>query len=309
MSDVAGAASISAARTTFETLAQNAFMAGRAGGAWQTIARRVDCSGGLTHEELVNVSVPGLREWAGSKDFETSRVLRASTGLKKYHASLELDRATVENDQSGYVAQQLEQFVGQSGYVFDKICFEALASNPLAPDGLSLANSSHLFVGNADNTDAGALSFTTFNLAMEHIRSQKDEHDIPLALGDRVTIVASPLLQREAMEIGQADMRPVAVGTNSSIDSVAGGAGHLPNVYKGMIADVVISPYLDDDDWVVFDSRFQPLSLCVWRDPESIVRDSRDDDDRFKRDVFQYSIEADCAALCVNYANLYGNLA
>ena len=282
------------ARTTFETLAGSALSASGPPPVWQAIARRVDPNGSIAHEMVIPGATPAWKEFLGQRVFDDVREYTKRIPLKTYDKYMALKRTQVTNDKSGAVAQQLSDFTANLGEFLNKFAIEKLASNPTGADGVSLINDSHPFANGGgvwDNKSADALSFSSFNVERARMRSLKKENGELIGLEPKVLIV-HPDQEEIALQIAQADQKPISVGTAGAINTAGIGATGITNVFRGSV-DVVVTGYWTSGKWAIIDPRYQPLVVPVWRDPETVIVDDMAAHRRVENDVFLYGVEAD----------------
>lgn len=306
---IAGQSNVQSARTTFETLVDGALQQQREQGIWQALSRRYTGGDSIAYEVNMPGATPNYEQWVGEKPFGGFRKLTKTINFAKYHKSLELSRESVVYDKTGSTAAAMSYFVSDAGYIWDKLVIEKLAANPTGLDGVSLLNDSHPFAVNGgtwDNKVTTALGFDTVNTGRAFMRSLKDEFGEPLNIEPRILLV-HPDQERTALEIAQADARPISVGTAGAINTVGIGATGITNVYRGTL-DVVVSARWTAGDWLLIDPRFPPIGLVVWRDPETVIADEMEGETRMRRDLFLYSIEADAAADGLQPYGVYGKI-
>lgn len=305
---IAGQTNVANARTVFTTLVDGALQQDRNSGAWQSIARRYEGSGGRSIQITAVGATPDYEQWKGQKNYRGFRKLKVNCSFDKWHKSMELDRADVVNDQDGSTAVGLAAFARDVGYVYDKVAFAKIVTNPTVADGTALFATSHNF-GTYNNKTTSALTFTTFDAGRVAMRNQTDEWGEYLNVMPD-TLVVNPDEERIALEIAQADSRPVSIGTGSDIVGISGagiGATQITNIFRGMVT-VIVTPRWPAGDWMILDSRYPPIGLGVWRDPEVHIADDMSDSERMNRDVFLYSVEADLNAVGVTHQGVYGKL-
>jgi len=281
------------ARTTFETLVDSALRS-RASVVWQAFCRRVSPNGSVAHEIDIPGATPAWKEFLGQRVYESSRLYTKRVALKTYDKYLRIPRTTVTNDKTGSVAALLSEFTSELEQLFDKLVIESLVSNPTGADGVSLVNDSHPYASGGstwDNKTTSALSFSAFNTERARMRALENEFGEPLGLEPRVLLV-HPDDEETALQIAQADQKPVSVGTAGAINTAGIGATGITNVFRGSI-DVVVSPRWTSGDWVIIDPRYQPLIMPVWRDPETVIVDDMTSHQRVENDLFVYGVEAD----------------
>ena len=306
---LAGQTNVNNARTTFETLVDGALQADRGEtAAWQPFARRYE-SGGARKIEITTVgATPDYEEWEGDKNLRGFRKLNTSMSFKKWHKSMALSRESVVNDLNGSTAVGLAAHARNVSYIFDKLVFEALVANPTVADGTAMIANTHTH-GTYDNLTTTALNFNAFDAGRVAMRNQTDEFGEFLDVMPDYLLV-NPDEERIGLEITQADARPISVGTGGTIAVAGGGIGatQVANVYRGAVS-LVVSPRITAGTWFLLDSRYPPIALGVWRDPESVVLDSMEGEERFKRDQFLYSVEADVNTAGLTHHGIYAKIA
>lgn len=283
------------ARTTFETLT-NAALSSTATPTWQAFARRVNPNGSIAHEVEIPGATPAWKEFKGQREYETSRLYAKRVPMETYDKYMRIPRKTVAYDKTGVVAAMISDFTADLDQFLDKFAIETLASNPNGADGVALVSDSHPFAsggGNWDNKTTDLLSFASFNTERARMRALKKENGEPIGLEPRVLLV-HPDEEEIALQIAQADQKPVSVGTAGAINSGGIGGSSIVNVFRGSI-DVVVSPRWTSGDWLIMDPRFPPLIVPVWRDPEVVIVDDMTAHQRVENDLFLYGVEADAA--------------
>ena len=283
---------LQAARTTFETLVEKLEPSGS--GLASLFAYRKGGEGGQAIEFDMAGAAPGWRRWVGPKQFEGLREMSVTCPFDKYYKPLKLKRKDVVNDKTGTVGQRMADFLGPHDYLYDKLVVEKLAANPTCIDGARLISDAHPYGesgGTWDNKVTTALSHEAFRVGRAFGRSLKSEKGEPLEI-DYDTLLVHPDEERTAIEIAQADTRPVSVATSGAINGAAG-ATSIANVYKGIV-NVVVSPRFTSGDWMLMDSkRGKPIGLGVWRDPEAHITDDMSGEHRQIFDEFLYAVESD----------------
>lgn len=283
------------ARTTFETLANSALNS-TAAPTWQALARRVDPNGSIAHETIIPGATPTWKQMLGQRVYETFRVYTRRTPLAKYDKYLRLPRESVVYDQTGSTAAALSAFTADLDQFLDKFAIEKLAENPTGADNVALVHDSHPFAsggGTWDNKTTDALSFASFNTERARMRALLKENGEPIGLEPKILLV-HPDEEELAIQIAQADSKPVSVGTAGAINSGGIGGSSILNVFRGSV-DVVVSARWTSGDWVIIDPRFPPLVVPVWRDPEVVIVDDMTSHQRVENDLFVYGVEADAA--------------
>lgn len=305
---IAGQAAVNNARTVFETLTDSALQADRQSGVWQAIVRRKDGSGGRKIEFTQVGATPDYEVWQGEKNYRGFRKRTVSVPFDKYHKSMVLTRDEVVHDQDGSTAVALAEHTRNVAYVFDKVAVASLVSNPTVADGSALIANSHND-GTFDNLTTDALNFNTFDAGRVAMRNQTDEFGEFLTVEPDILLV-NPDEERIGLEIVQADARPISVGTGGTIAINGGGIGatQIANVYRGIVT-LMVTSRITAGTWFLMDSRYPPIALGVWRDPEAIVSDQMEGSARMDRDEFKYSVEADLNASGLQHQGTYAKIA
>lgn len=262
MASPAGIANIEAARTTFETVSQSVF-AQRPPGVWSMFTARFNSQDGIGLEIDEGTALPVIQEWTGMRVWSGWRVQKKYVRLKTYQAGFKLPRKDVQYDKTGIFGRKIAQFLGDTPYMPDKLVLESLLSNPTGIDGVSLLNDTHPFAvsgGTWDNKVTSALSFAAVNTGVAAMQSLRDEQGEYLGLDPDLLIVGTAN-RRTALEIADADSRPIPIDTAGAFDATSkvNAAGALPNIYKGKFT-VIVSPRFEDGtntaSWFLADSRF-----------------------------------------------------
>lgn len=310
MPGIIGEANIQAARTTFQTVVETGLARNSEDGLADMFADRRDPESGLTVDLTCSGALPVMEQREGSHEFGSFRVYNKKISHAHYQAGIELPRPQVLFDKSGTVENALSRFQSEVAYFWAQLCIGKLAENPTGIDGVSILNDSHPFGasgGTWDNLSDGAITFDRYDAAQTALANLRDEFNGVLGLkGD--LLICNPTKRRAALEVAMADDRPVAVGTDSTLDSGGIGATGVVNVYKGDVT-VVTSSRMGTNDWVLIDSRYKPVAYAAWTDPQAHVSDDMSGDERMERDVFRYSVECDAAAEGFQPWGAYGYIA
>lgn len=279
----------------YDVLAQSALSRSKQHQAWRMIAQyREPDEKGLI-QFILPGAAPGWKRWRGQKSYSGSRVLQRMLDFDQHHSSLRIKRQRVRHD-DGSVAELLRRHANAGEYFFDELVFTKLDANPNGADGRPIIDGTHPYGPNGEtwsNSHSTPFGHAAYNLAQERLGKRKAEGRQPLEL-KADTIVVGYDQRRIALEVAEADGRPVAVGTNSAQDGAGFGATSVTNVFRGSIANVVVVPWLRAGNWLVGDSAHPTLmGLGVWRDPEVHIADDMAGKDRMDVDFFKYSMESD----------------
>jgi len=332
MASPAGIANIEAARTTYQTLAQSVFNE-RPPGVWSKFTAVFNSGDGIGLEIDEGTAVPVIAEWTGSRVWGGFRVQKRYVRLKTYTAGFELPRKDVVYDKTGIFSRKISQMLGDVAYAPDKLVFESLLSNPTGIDGVSLLNDTHpnanLTGGTWDNKVTSALSFSAVNTGIAAMRALKDEQGEFLGINPDLLIVGVSN-ERTALEIAQADNRPVAIKTDGTLDATGSvqAATPITNVYKGKLTVIVSARFEDGTNtasWFLADSRFPFMGWLQGggqatdnelTSPSSgggpsvttTVIDQPNQDTPAETDMFKYGLQFDGRAFGLSPYGLYGRV-
>jgi phage major head subunit gpT-like protein len=291
------------ASTTYRELAAEIF-GDRPPGLYQewTDVRPAD-SKIVEHDVLE--SMPVVREWSGAKQFGDVQAARATLEMKSHEASFKIKRVDLITDRTGITARTMRTFLTNTAYIYDKLSHEALVANATGYDGVALFSASHPrgpAGATQSNTSTTALSNAQFEAVMIAGASLRDANGEPFAISYDVLRVG-PKLAALAREITGSNERVIAVDNSGAESGTRVAAATGPSfrgvqVFSGGSVRVVVDPRLVgtyDDYYYLFDTTRGASALVGYelRAPEAISLDSMDDDARFHRDEFLYSVECD----------------
>lgn len=301
-------------RTRFEVGAHDIFARDK-DSAWQLLTKEINTGGALQVTVKMGGDVPILREWVGDKQFGAFRELNKTIVTTPKEASMEIRRREAE-DPSGVVGDRIDGFLRGNEYIRTKLVWDKLLSNPTGIDAAAILSTTHPFGSSTtwSNKTTDALSFTAYKAAKNAMRELKGESGEYLNLIPTHMFVG-PDLERTAKEILNCDARPV-VFTTAGVEATSGTANSavvITNVYKGDCTLIVSNRFsngTNDTNWLLYDSTKScpPIGMAVLRAPEAISRVAMDDEARFMRDVYQFSIECDIGVDGLYPYALYGAL-
>lgn len=258
-----------------------------------------------TIEHDVLEAMPVVREWTGAKQFGDVQAASVSHTLKTYEASFRIKRLDLLTDRTGNTARKMRSFLSDTAYIYDKLAHEALIANGTGYDGVALYSSSHPrgpAGATQSNTSTTALSHAQFEAMMIVGASLRDANSEPLGISYNVLRVG-PKLAALAREITGSNERVIAVANDGLEAGTRVAAATGPNsrgvqVFSGGSVDVIVDPRLVgtyDDYYYAYDTARGASALVGYefRSPEAITLDQMDDDARFHRDEFLYSVETD----------------
>lgn len=302
-------AALEAAQNTFETIADGVFQQQRPSQGLERFCEIEGSPSAMSHTLIQHGAVPAFERWDGERPESGMRVYTKDCPNKTYATPLvPIDRKRLEYDPSGVVRSAAQKLLADVPYLADKLAFEALDANVSGLDGVPLLSSSHPHGsggGTWDNTTTNALSFDAVDTGRAFGRNLQDEFDEYLGI-EYDTLLVPPASERTALEIMQADQRPVAVATDGTINSGGIGGSAITNVYRG-IATVVVSPRLTAGTWYLVDSRYKPIWLGQWSGPRATFDTSPDREERIRKDRFFAGVDQDIAAYGFQPHGIYGN--
>lgn len=289
-----------AAQTAVESSFQQVFKGDSLTNQYSAITSEIQTDS-LKNEIVLLDHLGTVKEWVGEKQFEDARAYSRTETMKFYYKTLALKRSELQYNSSGTVAAMAANFASDAATMLDKLVIDKLSANPTCYDGVSLVSASHPNgAGGAtwSNSSSNALSESELRSAI--IAMQKFQRENGEYYGINPThLMVGPDLQHLAKEL-VGDTRPVGVtaaGVWPATGSAVAAAG-IQNVIGGSI-QVIVSPRFDSNDWLLMDlsrGNLRPMSLFVGRKPELIHDGSMTAGDRYKRDLFTWSIEFDAVA-------------
>lgn len=309
-------AKLDAARTRFETVAADLFAGDMSDETYTLITEMYD----EPNEDAITLLDAGpvgwMRKWLGDKQFGAYRLYDKKVRAEPYEKSIEIRRTDIVRDRVGVISKRIDRFVESQRGVFNHYAWEKFLSNPVGIDGTNLLSDAHPFGPNGgtwDNKTTDALTYNSYNTAKVVMRSLRNEKG--QLMGIRPThLFVGPALERTALEITGA-MRPV-VYTTAGAEATSGNANAavaIPNVYQGDVTVVVVEEFEDgihDTNWFLMDlsKGVRPLACHRARNLEAISQTAMDDEQRFLRDVFRFSIEAEFGFDGAYPHVVYGNI-
>lgn len=255
-----------------------------------------------------------VEELTANRGFENVRAYSRIERVKTFSTrAVEFKRTEVEQDVSGRIAAYLQNYLLANAGFWDKIVIDKLLSNPTGMDGVALLSASHPYgaSGTWDNLDGGALTQSTLKSGIAAIEGLRGENGEPMRLSPTHLIVG-PALRRTALDLTGA-MRPMAVGTSSSMDSGGFAAVYAENWIKGQLTVIVEQRFANgtnDNDWVLADlsPRAKPFIFAEAAAPKAVVVDDPQSEPMVQRSAYQYFIEGDAAILPWAPHGLYGTI-
>lgn len=308
-------AKLDAARTRFQTVAGDLFGGDQIPGTWQLVAEQIDAEG----EDNVTLLDAGptrkMRQWIGEKQFGAYRIYDKKIEILPYESSLEIRRTDLRRDRVGVINKRIDTFLADQALTYDYEVWDKLLGNPTGIDGVSLLNNSHPHGsggGTWDNLVTDALSHSAYRTGKSAMRVLKNEHGRFFGL-QPTHLFVGPDLEHTAKEIVGADRTVAIDATAAEATASVVAITQKTNVYEGDVTVVVVPHFengTNDSDWLLMDlsKPVKPMALAIERDIEVHEQMSMDAEQRFLRDVFRASAEADFAADGAYPQVIYGNL-
>lgn len=292
---------IDVASTTFNAVFDEVFAA-QPPGPWSLYTEVVQTQSKVNELDVLE-TMPVVREWIGSKVFQSIRASSLSATVKKYEKSFAIDRLDLQADRTGMIGRRIRMFVGDSGQIYDKICLETLVSatgaGPTCYDGKAVFATDHPRSAGTtwSNKSSTALSFAQHDAIMQAGEALRDDNNEPLRIAYD-TLIVGPKLRKIATEITQSTDRIVAVANDGLEAGTRVAAGTIPNVFGGGSMTLVVDPRLtgtQDDYYYYLDTKRgpKPLMMFEFRSPEAVEQMGMDSEGRFNDDLFKMSVEAD----------------
>lgn len=299
---------LTAAGKLFETLVDSAFNERSVSGAAQRISQTFTGQDSTAIEAVLPGAVPAFKRRTDELDYGGVRMYKKTMPLQTQVAAMDLFRTQVDYDRSGAVNMAINRLTTQVEYLVDSLVLDVLDSNVTGMDGVSLVGSTHPHGAAGatwDNSTSNALTFDGFDTGMAFGQNLQDEESEYIGVMYD-TLIVPPASRRTALEIAQADARPIAVATDGTINSGGIGATGVTNIYQGSVM-VIVSPRLTAGTWYLVDSRLPPVAYCEWMAPRPIVVDQMDSEFRLSKDKYLFAVEADVAAFALMPHGIYGN--
>jgi phage major head subunit gpT-like protein len=290
---------IDAANATFRAAFDELYTT-RPPGVWQLLTEIIPTDVKQNYISVLETN-PVMRKWVGEKEFQTIFASTLMAEIEKYEKSFEIDRLDLAADRIGQVARRIKLFMQSNRDDLDKFVFEKLVANPTAYDGVALASASHPrgpAGATQSNTSTTALSFAQHDAVKQVGGTLRDQNGESLSISYD-TLIVGPKLTKIAKEITQSGERVIGInasGVEATSSVVAAAA--IPNVFAGGDMQVIEWNRLvgtHDDYYIYLDSKrgVKPIHLFMFRDPEAVEQTRSDDEQRFLRDKYRYSVESD----------------
>ena len=195
-------AAILAVATGFRALYRQGFEA--ATPSYAVFIITVESSGDTETYELVD-GIPQLREWVGPRQVKNLKAFDYSLRNRDWEATIAVPRNLFLDDRLGVIKPKMVGLGAAARLHPDKLFGELLANGfttGMGYDGVAFFSDAHPIDGAVQsNLVSGALSATTFNLAIKKLRQMKDWQGNPIdvfAMGGQLTLVVGPALESTA---------------------------------------------------------------------------------------------------------------
>lgn len=281
MSGIAGGVAVAAFNTAFETAGQAVFSRPEST-AWREWVYEAPTDG-----ETLAIGAAGpapeVRKMTGTQRFTSLRQLAAYISVYPYSTdAVEYTETQIRGDKSGMLARYLADYLAaaSAGGFFWKPCVDALLSNPIGIDGVSILNDSHPYAyggGTWDNkvtTTFGQGALETGWVAMTGLRN---EQGAPMGIMP-THLVVGPALEREAKDqLGLNRAVPYDTSGAPDASSSVAAAVVLENWLGGRLKLIVEPRFADgthDNDWLLMDLSkpgVRPVIAGVLSQPEAMV--------------------------------------
>lgn len=299
MVGIAGQLGGIAVNTEFVTAANEVFNR-RAGGPWQQFALVQSISGRTLEIDAMGPS-PAISALNGSRPYSSLRQYARAFPVKAYTTpALELGRDVVELDKSGNVAARLRDYLSAAANFWEKPVIDALLSNPIGIDGVSILNDTHPHApagGTWDNKVTTALSQSTLETGIVAMRGLRLENGEPAGIFP-THLVVGPANEREALDLTGAD-RAVSYDNAGAPDTAASvvAATTIRNWIGGRLTVVVVDRFADgtnDNSWMLMDLSkpgVRPLIVGEGIAPQGVVVDDPGSENMKERSSYAYYCE------------------
>lgn len=310
---IAGASNLATSQITVDAMF-NELMAAR---STMPDLSEIACNTITVTGRTVNVPVvaamPTLREWLGAKYENVLRAYAQSITIKRYEATVGIDRLEVEADQSGVVGNMIRAFLADNIRGYEGVLTtNILANTALGYDGVAQFSASHPNTASTgNNLTTSALTPSTYNAGRTAMRLFTDENGTSYNASP-THLVVGPAQERMALEITGAT-RPMAVSNAGAYDGTSNivGGVTIPNVFVGEQI-VIVNQKFTGNQWMLLDlsKPAKPFTKAVFRNLQPIVKDGGDmtADSRFFQDKYFYSLEADVALVPGAWQLSYGSV-
>jgi len=268
----------------------------------------------LVNEVDLLETMPLVRQWTGSKVFQSILASNFTATIQSYERSFEIKRLKLAGDKLGMIGRRISLMMSDAGQIYDNICWSYLVSNPTGYDGVALFSASHPrgpAGGTQSNISATALSFAQHDAIMSAGASLRDANGEPLRIAYD-TLIVGPSNKKLGMEITQSKERIVGIsnaGVTDAASNVVGGAT-IPNVYGGGEMELIVDPRFVGsyaNKCLYLDSKRgpKPIILYEFRAPEPIQQTDMAADSRFLHDTLRYSVECDVVPIAADWHVAY----
>lgn len=305
------------ASAVYRTLFQEAFV-GKENSNFEAYTHQEGVTG-TSFEYRFLSALPRLREWAGNKQFKSTRANKHRIEVKDYEASTSVSKVDWNGDPTG-VGSSLRQWLSATRGLINAVVVAKLlrGATDTCYDGQPLFSSAHpngVDGATQSNTSTNAFSQANYRTAVAQMRALKDEGGAALGIKPDLLMVG-PALEYTARDVIEARSRVVAVDNTGVESGTRVAAAAIENVssmdgVRLVIEDEIAggknaSGAATTNYWFLMDSRFPCMVVATL---EALT--PKDDVNEFKANTpdFKFSIEGQMAIGYGLWQGVYGGLA
>ena len=265
-----------------------------ANNAWEPLAMTVKSDKFAENYNWLD-GLPQMKEFLDARQAAGLKETSFSLVNKTWEATLEIDRATLEDEQYGQIRLQVQMLANQAATHKEQLLMTLIENGETgkAADGVAFfgAHSTGTNVGN------DAFSATALQAAKEAMARFKDSNNNYLRVIPD-TIVIPPELEGEVLETVGSDVVVVRVGDGTASSGATASTDYV-NIQKGRWK-VIVSPFITTATrWAIFDTS-KPVKPFIHQDrvparleaPGDETDGQRMSDLLFTRNKLQYGVYA-----------------
>jgi phage major head subunit gpT-like protein len=298
-------ASADTANTLFTAYAEDLFARVGESGVYDQICEIIDTDAEVNEIDILE-TMPALREWIGPKRFDSVRLSTFSVAMKSYEKSFEIPRRKLVGMTIPALEKRIQTWLNNFTMIYDKLAIALIVSNPTCYDGVALASASHprgAAGATQSNITTSAFSVANHKAIVSAMQSLTDENGEPFEISPNL-IVCGPKTLSSVLEVTKSTTRLAAVDNSGAESGTRVAAATIDNVFAGaelygggsmfvICSKRLIGTY---DDYVLYldtTKGCKPVIGFRKRAPEVTSMTDMTSPDRFKRDVYQWSVEVD----------------
>ncbi len=274
-------AAIRAAATGYRAMYKKGFE--QAKPLWPRLCIEIQSTGHAETYDLI-LGLPQVREWIGERQVKNLKVWDYSLTNKTWELTIGVKRELFEDDRLGMLNASFQNMGVQMSLHPDVLLAELLANaftTGLCYDGEAFFSADHPR-SNGDtwsNLQAGALDSTTFNAAIQKLRSMVDYEGNPIdvfAMGGKLVLVVGPALE----------------STGRALLLAQQGASGATNTDFGR-AELEVFSRLSGNAWylIVEGAPVKPFILQMRRKPVVVARDQVSDENVFNDNEVRFGAD------------------